>query len=141
MSLAATKLPENIDELRAFALSLQTGYAVLEDELYAKTLHIEKLKAQLAVLKRARFGRSSEKLDREIEQMELTLGDLEEGQAQRLAKREQQADEQGRNQRVLAVLIVMHGALRKRGTKCRRRLSKRARASFNITSFIKSSLF
>ena len=92
MSIAAAKLPENIDELRAFALSLQTGYAVLEDELYAKTLHIEKLKAQLAVLKRARFGRSSEKLDRDIEQMELTLGDVEEGQAQRLAKREQQAD-------------------------------------------------
>ena len=76
MSRAAAKLPENIDELRAFALSLQTGYAVLEDELYAKTLHIEKLKAQLALLKRARFGRSSEKLDREIEQMELTLRDI-----------------------------------------------------------------
>lgn len=86
MSLVAAKLPENIDELRVFALSLQ-------NELYSKTLHIEKLKAQLAVLKRARYGRSSEKLDREIEQMELTLGDLEEGQAQLLAKREQQADD------------------------------------------------
>jgi transposase len=85
MSLAAAKLPENIDELRAFAASLQ-------DELYAKTLHIEKLKAQLAVLKRARFGRSSEKLDRDIEQMELVLGELEEGQAQVQAKREKQAD-------------------------------------------------
>lgn len=91
MSLAAAKLPENIDELRAFAASLQVEARLYQDELYAKTLHIEKLKAQLATLRRARFGRSSEKLDRDIEQMELMLGDLEEGQAQSLAKREQTA--------------------------------------------------
>jgi transposase len=92
MSLAAVKLPENTDELRDFALSLQIEARLYQDELYAKTLHIEKLKAQLAVLRRARFGRSSEKLDRDIEQMELMLGELEEGQAQVHAKREKQAD-------------------------------------------------
>lgn len=81
MSIATAPLPETIDELRAFA-------ALLQNELYAKTLHIEKLKGQLAVLKRARFGRSSEKLDSEIEQMELLLGDLEEDQAEGLTKRE-----------------------------------------------------
>jgi transposase len=75
MSFATAPLPETLDELRSFAHSLQT-------ELYAKTLHIEKLKMQLAVLRRAQFGRSSEKLDLQIEQMELLLGDLEEGQAQ-----------------------------------------------------------
>jgi hypothetical protein len=75
MTLTMAPLPETPDELRSFAASLQT-------ELYAKTLHIEKLKMQLAVLRRARFGRSSEKLDSEIEQMELLLGELEEGQAQ-----------------------------------------------------------
>src|SRR5580700_11416531 len=47
--------------------------AVRDAELYSKTLQIEHLKAQLAVLRRARFGRSSEKLDREIEQLELVL--------------------------------------------------------------------
>ena len=47
-------------------------------EIHAKTLHIEKLKMQLAVLRRARFGRSSEKLDRDIEQLELLIGELEE---------------------------------------------------------------
>jgi len=81
MSFAPKPLPENVDELRAFA-------SFLQDELYAKTLHIEKLKAQLAGLRRARFGRSSEKLDCEIEQMELMLGELEEGQAQVIAKKE-----------------------------------------------------
>ncbi|TIS49155.1 hypothetical protein [Mesorhizobium sp.] len=57
MSLATAELPSDPDALRAFAAALQA-------ELYAKTLHIEKLKAQLATLRRARFGQSSEKLDR-----------------------------------------------------------------------------
>jgi len=57
--------------------------AALEAELLAKDLMIEKLKAQLAVLKRARFGQSSEKLDRDIEQLELMIGDLEEAEAER----------------------------------------------------------
>ncbi|MGD9541202.1 transposase domain-containing protein, partial [Methylocystis sp.] len=49
---------------------------------------IEKLKMQLAILRRARFGRSSEKLDRDIEQLELLIGDIEESDAcPRKAKR------------------------------------------------------
>jgi transposase len=63
--------------------------AVRDAELYAKTLQIEHLKAQLAVLRRARFGRSSEKLDREIEQLELMLGDLEESAAESKQRIEQ----------------------------------------------------
>src|SRR6266404_1659694 len=63
--------------------------AVRDAELYAKTLQIEHLKAQLAILRRARFGRSSEKLDREIEQLELLLGDLEEGVAESKERVEQ----------------------------------------------------
>ena len=88
MTLTSAPLPEDYAALRALAASLQseveardTKLQVYEQELYAKTLHIEKLKMQLAVLRRARFGRSSEKLDSEIEQMELLLGELEEGQA------------------------------------------------------------
>ena len=63
--------------------------AVRDAELYSKTLQIEHLKAQLAVLRRARFGRSSEKLDREIEQLELLLGELEEGVAESRSRAEQ----------------------------------------------------
>ncbi len=74
MSLPHSILPSDPDELRVFAATLQA-------ELYAKTLHIEKLKAQLAALRRARFGRSSEKLDREVEQLELLIGEIEEGSA------------------------------------------------------------
>ena len=78
MSLATHPLPADPAELRSFAASLQAELARKDIELaanaaeiHAKTLHIEKLKMQLATLRRARFGRSSEKLDRDIEQLEL----------------------------------------------------------------------
>jgi transposase len=65
--------------------------AVRDAELYAKTLQIENLRAQLAVLRRSRYGRSSEKLDQEIEQLELLLGELEEGVAEGRTRAEQVA--------------------------------------------------
>ena len=52
--------------------------ATLRDD-YAKTLHLEKLKAQPA-MPDERYGRSSERLDGEIGLLELTFGDLEEGE-------------------------------------------------------------
>jgi transposase len=85
MSLSKAALPSDPEALKAFAMALQA-------ELYAKTLHLEKLKAQLAVLKRARYGRSSEKLDGEIEQLELTIGELEEGEAESQARTAATAD-------------------------------------------------
>ena len=102
MSLATASLPTNFADLRAFAAALQGHYQTLQNEhgslkvelqardaeLYAKTLHIEKLKAQLVQLRRAHFGRSSEKLDRDIEQLELMIGDLEEGMAESGARTE-----------------------------------------------------
>ena len=75
MSLATATLPTDPEALRAFAARLQA-------ELYAKTLHIEKLKAELALLKRARYGRSSER----IEQLELLIGELEADEAEQEAK-------------------------------------------------------
>lgn len=95
MPSETASLPADPAALQALLVSLQAENTALKDtatgleqrlrrelaardsELYAKTLHIEKLKLQLAVLRRARFGRSSEKLDLQIEQMELLLGDLE----------------------------------------------------------------
>jgi hypothetical protein len=74
-------LPGDPAELRRFAVDLRAELARKDidlaanaAEIHAKTLHIEKLKRQLAVLRRARFGRSSEKLDHEIEQLELSFG-------------------------------------------------------------------
>jgi len=93
MSLAAAPLPDDPIALRVFAQSLQAAMArevsardaeisARDAEIYEKTLYIEKLKAQLAQLRRARFGRSSERLD-EAEQLELALEDLEREQGQR----------------------------------------------------------
>jgi transposase len=85
MSSATASLPSDPATLRAFAASLQEALAAKERELaardaeiHAKTLHIEKLRATLALMKRARFGRSSER----IEQLELLIGDLEEEEAE-----------------------------------------------------------
>jgi transposase len=83
MSLSSAPLPTDFAALQAFAASLQTALAARDAELYAKTLHIEKLKAQLALLRRARYGSSSEKLDRDIEQLELLIGEMEEAEAAR----------------------------------------------------------
>src|SRR3954454_2677796 len=85
MSLAHQPLPADPQALQLFAADLQAELTRKEIELaanaaeiHAKTLHIEKLKMQLAALRRARFGRSSEKLDRNIEQLELLISGLEE---------------------------------------------------------------
>ena len=61
MSLVSQDLPSDPDALRALVAALQTqlaekdlAIAARDAEIHAKTLHIEKLKAQLAVLRRAR---------------------------------------------------------------------------------------
>jgi transposase len=64
-------------------------------ELAAKQIEIEHLRAMLAKLRRQRYGRSSEKLDAEIDQLELTLEDAEVGQAHAEAKSAEQIQPQG----------------------------------------------
>ena len=53
--------------------------------LASAAIEIEHLRLQLQALKRSQFGRSSEKLDAEIDQLELRLEDLEENEAERIA--------------------------------------------------------
>jgi transposase len=105
MSIATPPLPQDYAALQAFAASLQQNYASLEQkyaaleigndvlraEVHHKTLHIEKLKAQLVKLRRQKFGHSSEKLDLQIEMAELMLGDLEESAAESREKIESNA--------------------------------------------------
>jgi transposase len=95
MASATASLPSDPEALRALAISLQEALAIKDRELaardaelYAKTLHIEKLRATLALMKRARFGRSSER----IEQLELLISDLEEEAATQQARRDAAAD-------------------------------------------------
>jgi transposase len=88
MSLATAELPTDPAELRAFALACQSELKVAEISVQVKALEIEKLKFQLAKLRRMQFGRSSERLTRQIEQLELRLEELETGEAEAVAKAE-----------------------------------------------------
>ncbi|ORE91675.1 transposase [Stappia sp. 22II-S9-Z10] len=67
-------LPSDPDALKAIIRAQAS-------ELAAKGSLIEQLKAELAVLKRVRFGTSSEKLARIIDQLELALGECEADEA------------------------------------------------------------
>ena len=56
-----------------------------EEQLASRDEEIERLKLLIAKLRRAQFGRKSEKLDWEIEQLELKLDELEASRAQQTA--------------------------------------------------------
>src|ERR1700743_3867517 len=88
MSLATAELPTDPAELRAFALACQSELKVAEISVQYKTLEIEKLKFQIAKLRRMQFGRSSERITRQIEQLELRLEELEAGEAAEAGKAE-----------------------------------------------------
>lgn len=74
MKIDMSALPTDVEALQ----SLVREQAAL---LQSKDLEIERLTARLDKLRRMQFGRSSEKIEREIEQLELLLEDLQESQA------------------------------------------------------------
>src|SRR5271154_7008305 len=88
MSLALADLPSDPAALRAFALACQAELKAAELSVQIRTLEIEKLKFQIAKLRRMQFGRSSERITRQIEQLEFQLEELETGEAEYLAKAE-----------------------------------------------------
>jgi transposase len=88
MSLASAELPTDPEGLRAFALACQGALKAAEATVQFKTLEIEKLKFQIAKLRRMQFGRSSERISRQIEQLELRLEELESGEAEDTARAE-----------------------------------------------------
>ena len=74
-----------IISLRAQLAEREAELATARAELTGAHLLIEQYKAQLHKLRRMQFGRSSEVLDAQIEQLELQLEDLEEAEAARVA--------------------------------------------------------
>jgi len=67
-------LPDDLDSLKRLVREQQAL-------LLSRDLEIEQLKLQLAKLRRMQFGRSSEQLDAQIAQLELTLEELEVSEA------------------------------------------------------------
>jgi transposase len=78
VTIAPETLPDDIAALKRIIAEMA------RDAVSARA-EIAKLKFQLARYRRAEFGRSSEKLAREIEQLELAIESLESDQAERLA--------------------------------------------------------
>ncbi len=70
-------LPDDVAALRALVLAERAENTRLRVSVLHHTAQIEKLKLQLARLRRMQFGRSSEKLESQIEQLELLIEELE----------------------------------------------------------------
>jgi len=68
-------LPDDVESLKALVREQRARLAFNSAE-------IERLKLLIAKLRRMQFGRSSERLDRQIEQMELRLEELQSAQAE-----------------------------------------------------------
>ena len=77
MPIDPASLPNDVEELKRLVLEQQA-------KLVAHAIEIEQLKLLIAKLRRLQFGRSSEKLSRQIEQLELRLEELQTVQAQAL---------------------------------------------------------
>lgn len=95
---------QEIAELRALLVEREAELAVVRAELTGAKLQIEQYKAQLAKLRRMQFGHSSErlaseKLDQQIQQLELMLEDLEESEAAGTAPAAQRERGQPRRER------------------------------------------
>ena len=74
-----TQLPDSVRRAcgRAEHDEFPDDITTLKERLHSAHAEIERLKLIIAKLKRLQFGRRSEKLDREIEQLELQLEELQ----------------------------------------------------------------
>jgi transposase len=68
-------LPEDVESLKQLVTTMRLALA-------SRDLQIEHLKLMLAKFRRAQYGRSSEQLDERINQLELSIEELEASQAQ-----------------------------------------------------------
>jgi transposase len=92
MPLTLEELPDDLDALKALVVAKDVALDVAQGELVAAKnglivtqLTIERLKAQLAKLRREKFGPSSERIEREITQLELALEEAEAAQGETAA--------------------------------------------------------
>ena len=74
----ASDLPTDVATLQAMVLAQKAELATAHSGLIEQRFEIEALKARLSKLLRLTFGRSSEKLRAQVEQLELALADIDE---------------------------------------------------------------
>jgi transposase len=85
MSLTPHQLPDDIVELKRLLIAKDAELEAARNGLVVTQLTIEKLKAQLARLRREKFGASSERIERAIAQLELALEEAQAGKAEAMA--------------------------------------------------------
>jgi transposase len=73
----AADLPNDVEALKSLVLQERGALESAEALLISQKLELEKLRYEIACLKRMKYGRSSEQLDQQLRQMQLTLEDLE----------------------------------------------------------------
>ena len=82
MLLTPDQLPDDMAELKRLLIAQHAELIAAKNGLIVTQLTIEKLKAQLAKLRREKFGSSSERIERAIEQLELALEEAEAAKAE-----------------------------------------------------------
>jgi transposase len=85
MSLTPDQLPDDIAELKRRLIVQSAELVAAKNGLLVSALEVEKLKAQIGRLRRQTFGAASERIAREIEQLELRLEEAEAAQAEAAA--------------------------------------------------------
>jgi len=75
--MPSRSLPADIESLQRLVIEQRATLEAARSTLLARDAEIEKLKIALARLRRMQFGRSCEKLDETIAQLELSLEELE----------------------------------------------------------------
>ena len=85
MDIDLANLPSDTEALQALVRVLADERDALTRDARVKALTIEQLKAQIAKLKRMQFGKSSEKIDHQIAQLELHLDELTEDESHEVA--------------------------------------------------------
>ncbi len=87
MDTDLANLPDDTQALRELVWALADENAGLKADARANALKITQLEARIARLKRMQFGQSSEKIAREVEQLELELDELREDEGKHAVER------------------------------------------------------
>jgi DNA repair exonuclease SbcCD ATPase subunit len=94
MTLAPDQLPNDVAALQAIIAKQAAELEDARNQLKARDVVIEQLQLNLDKLKRSQFGQSSEKVQRQIDQLELALEDLRTDRAAEQAETDSAADNQ-----------------------------------------------
>ncbi len=99
MTAAPNTLPDDIDALRAALAAEQLARREAEARASGAEAMVAHLKLLIARLKRDKYGASSERGRKLIDQLELELGELVSAASEDAAQAEKAADQQGRTRR------------------------------------------